>query len=189
MDEIDQFIRKEWPFASIIFRPMMTARQTLGVFYFANAINNSMRLYLSTWRGLRGGSLWYFEEDGGLVGPCEIDYLRYTIVGEEMTALEEEVDEYITAGITPSREVAALMSHVPDFCSCFDITYVRGTVVRIRSHGRSVMKDVLEIHKDLIAAEKLIARRRAYLTSLRLIRELPQPIAEEVEEQFEPFEV
>lgn len=193
MDLVDQFIKENWPLASVIFRPMMSCATPTQRGIMIGAINNQVTLYRY------GPDSWKFyapinKQITCCFGKHPLEYLLETDVGKEMTALEEDVDEYITAAdYTPAYPIVALLSDLPNFRVCFDITHTRGTTIRMCSregaYKWSTLKDVIDARTELLAAEKLIARRRAYLAAQRLISELPQPIAEEVEEQFEPFEV
>lgn len=181
---LSKFAQLRWPHARVLFRPV---RLDLDPNSPAESISSVNYCYGVVYHILGPLVHEFTDMATGEKYKGEVSVLINTPLGKEMDALEAEVDSYISAPYLTNwvhREIGE------QYCDCFDAAAL-GELIHIRSKPGKVSWSIDVVYKDrlndIIAAEQFIAARRIWLRARDAIRILPQPIAEEIEEQFEFF--
>lgn len=178
---IENFIQKRWPYASVLFRPV---RLVVKPKYKCMTYSVNYGVGTHSWQN---AVFTFVEHDTGMQHIGGIECLADTPVGKEMDMLEKEVDYYVARVdiklvLRKKREDYLLLTE------CFSMHQTKQGICARSAPGCVPWCTTYDDKKrrvDVRAAEKFIAARRIWLYTRDIIRELPQPIAEEIEEHFE----
>jgi hypothetical protein len=138
-------------------------------------------------RSMRGDKFTFVENDTDNVHIGGMECLFDTPVGKEMDALEKEVDHYVM-NVNIELVLRKKRADYSLLLACFDNTQSIRNIYAKSAPGCIPWQTTINKRGRLLdvrAAEKFIAARRIWLYARDIIRELPQPIAEEIEEHFE----
>jgi len=167
--------------SSVLFRPVRLVKRP-KYSHMIYSVNYGIGV-----RSMQNSIFTFVENDTNKVHIGGMECLFDTPVGKEMDALEKEVDHYvmnvnIELALRKTRADYSLLR------ACFDNTQPIQNIYAKSAPGCIPWKTTINRKKralDVRAAEKFIAARRIWLYVRDIIRELPQPIAEEIEEHFE----